>query len=838
MLSIIVNGQPLDLQPNTSINLELRSSLFNSEALEGSFSYSFSLPNSPQNKAVLGYLSREDYKGSITQSMPCTLVDGGIEIIGTLKVRSVKQESISVNVFALGSAVADKLKNLYLSDIDLGVGKVDTVWFGSILRANVVFTDGVGPTSEVFYWVPWQGSAAATIQELAATINRVSPGPPLHSLTQAYEQWDLVDDGAGNIYECTIANVGRPLVTPTYNSATQYYVGDQVEDSFVIYQCVQNSLGNPLTNTAYWVIAESYWLLLSSNWAADYENPITLRQYLYDDPDDTHRLVASVDADNRLVLTDIQNGVPDEIDWYLSFTNVFGPGTGPLWYLEPGPVVNLYEWYFPYTTPIRAHMARQAERLPSENPAYTFFPIFNPDFSQDSAYLDYVNYWYNDQFLTNPQDANNYHISAQPYLCHILKHVAKAVGLTATGSFFDDEENQRIVLYSNASNERTIRRLKDYDGHSIEFDLRQNVPKAKLGEFLNAIRSYLFVGVFFDLFRQKVELVDLEDVLASTEYDDWSDLVEPSPELSGEAPQGYTLSYSRDGGDKLIEERIVDPLVKRGITLGPEVADLSSFPARPVQNMICRVASLNQWYRANTHIVDNIWSWVFYSESLHGLTIGDGKTAYTPNVDVPLMFKGRDWARGVTGDPETFVLTKDYKAGTIVKSGSTFYRAKLDTVNNPLTNSTYWFVFPASASYQWLVPWAKQEKSVVSSGSDKPSGIRLLRYAGFQPDDAGGQYPLASHDVYRMDGTLTHTGAKSLRWDGPNGIYETRGKKWLHFLDHSKESVWKVRFTPGMLSKFSFAKKVRINGRYYLVKSVKLTLPLGGKLAEVTLRSL
>lgn len=123
MIGISINGEFLDLYPNTEVALRLISPVFSAEIEDNSFSLAFSAPGSPYNETLLGQYQNPLVHNSKTLYEDAVLWYHGIPYLaGNLIVQ--RSQGI-IRTFSLkfeldNSSVSSVLKDTKIIDIDLG----------------------------------------------------------------------------------------------------------------------------------------------------------------------------------------------------------------------------------------------------------------------------------------------------------------------------------------------------------------------------------------------------------------------------------------------------------------------------------------------------------------------------------------------------------------------------------------------------------------------------------------------------------------------------------------------------------------------------------------------
>jgi hypothetical protein len=96
MLSLTSDDQPVHLSPGTSVQLEYNSPLFDEEVVLGAYSYSFSVPATP-NGALYGYPERPDAAQPAGREREATLrLDDELLLAGRQRVRSASAAKYAV----------------------------------------------------------------------------------------------------------------------------------------------------------------------------------------------------------------------------------------------------------------------------------------------------------------------------------------------------------------------------------------------------------------------------------------------------------------------------------------------------------------------------------------------------------------------------------------------------------------------------------------------------------------------------------------------------------------------------------------------------------------------
>jgi hypothetical protein len=126
MVDIRIDGEPADLTPGTSLTLEQFNPLLQFEKVEGSRVYGFDLPDTPRNRALLGYFY-QDQVGYKNRKFRCEkYVYGQLIEQGYVMIQDVKPAGFSMYFTQdLGEIFGD-FQNVLLSNIGFGQEAVPT----------------------------------------------------------------------------------------------------------------------------------------------------------------------------------------------------------------------------------------------------------------------------------------------------------------------------------------------------------------------------------------------------------------------------------------------------------------------------------------------------------------------------------------------------------------------------------------------------------------------------------------------------------------------------------------------------------------------------------------
>ncbi|KAA3439567.1 hypothetical protein [Rufibacter hautae] len=181
---------------------------------------------------------------------------------------------------------------------------------------------------------------------------------------------------------------------------------------------------------------------------------------------------------------------------------------------------------------------------------YALFPVRNTDFFEERPELfsDIIND-YDGGFKSAPANAfyRQYPVTPFPYLAHVLQAVLATFGYTVTGSWIQEEETRRLVIY----NTHALYPASDLDGLA-PLVISDHLPDMKVNEFLKAIRSLFCLGMVFNPLRKEVEILSLDAVARDRTYMEWTESTGRLYDWEPALATGFTLEMTADSGDALL----------------------------------------------------------------------------------------------------------------------------------------------------------------------------------------------------------------------------------------------------------------------------------------------
>lgn len=148
----LASGQYAELSPETSISLELLNpaTQFDSE-LQGSFSFPFTLPVTPANRALFKQMQRPDSDGSFSFSEDFVLEIGGAQLHGRLTLLEVENRAYSASFSTALGALASEITGKRLRSLEMG-GVVQFSLFNSM--ESYVDNTLIQPLDSLLYCFP------------------------------------------------------------------------------------------------------------------------------------------------------------------------------------------------------------------------------------------------------------------------------------------------------------------------------------------------------------------------------------------------------------------------------------------------------------------------------------------------------------------------------------------------------------------------------------------------------------------------------------------------------------------------------------------------------------
>jgi hypothetical protein len=230
------------------------------------------------------------------------------------------------------------------------------------------------------------------------------------------------------------------------------------------------------------------------------------------------------------------------------------------------------------------------EVYPASN--YALFPVRNASFYGDAneQYVGYVNY-YNDGFQANTDIYTKHTRTPFPYLVYILRKVMAHYGYKLTGSWLEEEEIRRLVIFNTQALDQGGSFVNTF---AAEITYNRHVPDMKVNEFVKAIRATFGLGLIFNSATKTIEVVKLRDVIRSTGYVDWRNKPLKIGEWAPGETTGFTLSFAPDSENEQ-NKLLADDQKYLKVGTGAKPVDTNLGTVRMTQEWDFIVGEGRQW---------------------------------------------------------------------------------------------------------------------------------------------------------------------------------------------------------------------------------------------------
>lgn len=796
-IQILINGEALDLAEDASVSLVFNNSLLDAEILQGSYSLPFFIPATGRNKRILKFMEVIEGTADMEMEQDCILVYEVLVVNARIKVRpGITPKGYPVSLFTDIGSIAEKLKTIKINELDLDIIPLPFETRPTVsTEFRVQIPGAVSPLVVFYIWrqdfsswrfpVQWTGDLTAFLAELVSRITTPRDPVPVWDLAATYAIRDLVEY-AGFYWESNLAGLtGKtPKDYTTYDPLVPYVAEDLVDDGVSVFEAIQASLGVPTSDTDYWLdITEQYWIPICSiaGWPAAWLGAITPKWYLYDDP----AYAFDVDAEffkNTLYLYDNAVGA-SPFDYILMWSQTWGDLLAEAGLQNIGsPTVETN-----FRMPINRMLQKQLGKKWPEV-SYAFLPFRDPLAFDDTTLAptvptrEYVNYFVDGFYPygeVTSDGARKRFYSPQVAVGHVLRKIFEELAVNYEDSMLigSPECFDRLQIYNVRAAVKYVREIgaDGYFTFPFQIKLSDHLPPVLTGEFINALRQFLFLGFVFNASTKTFKAVRLKDVVMAAASKDWTSKADPDYNLAREDPKGFTLSYSHDQGDEMVKSQLPDISTK---IRNADVPDFASLPSGLEEIGCIRLVLDEEIFYLAQWSVANVLTWIFFSKYLVSMKIGAGQTTRKPAI-------------------------------------STLLDERLpDDVALP----------EFSIDRSWQVPSVGQALAIPDLEISSPYSLRIFFNWGLQEDSDGELYPLGSGTNKTYDDSVL--GPLSLRYDSDAGIYEQLGKEWLRFLQDTKKVTRDIRMTSLDIARLSQDDTIRVDRIDYLWKSFKATLPL------------
>ena len=185
---------------------------------------------------------------------------------------------------------------------------------------------------------------------------------------------------------------------------------------------------------------------------------------------------------------------------------------------------------------------------------------------------------------------------------------------------------------------------REYDSFNIykgSFNIKNIVPDVTINYFLNAIKNFFKLGIFFNFRKKEIEIIQANDLLSTEKYFEIDDFItdEYEIEFTDETDYIYNFNFTNDGYitdnfKEISDYYFIGSYDTR--TDAPSIID---------KNQICFIKSQNQYLVTRE---DATYSWKFLSDNFYNFN-SDGNIEFKPNISP--MFMNEFWLMSTMTKP-------------------------------------------------------------------------------------------------------------------------------------------------------------------------------------------
>jgi len=417
-----------------------------------------------------------------------------------------------------------------------------------------------------------------------------------------------------------------------------------------------------------------------------------------------------------------------------------------------------------------------------------------------SNYFTVQNYYVDNKFrmLLSGYANDDYFVAYNlfvpfPYLAYVMTRVFETFDISVENNVFKDIDMRQLVIFNAYAENNFI--SNDLISPVPGINLKDHVPEVLISDYFTNLCK--FFGIAFD-YRpnsRTIRLKYLKDIASDTAFQPFPGIITTTPELSCSAYKGFRLIQSTSNDDFIRENfKSLDGLTIKGSV--STVADLTPIEDPEIND--CYYVTVNKEY------------WIYN---------------YDPELAIITWLK------------HTNDFFFQYEEIDENHTGDVF---EIKTNINPIMDNGYPFVDrtpSAPLMHKWLIPKTAQAGNFDGLPDFFKSEFSnsLLYFHGLRKDNLNRLYPLASCDIYDYAGNpisfennspypaYTHT--LSLRWDGPNGLYEKRYKAWIALMMKSRGTFkFKAYLSPNDLSTIDLLKWYTGPGFKFMIKEIRFSI--------------
>lgn len=377
-------------------------------------------------------------------------------------------------------------------------------------------------------------------------------------------------------------------------------------------------------------------------------------------------------------------------------------------------------------------------------------------------------------------------------MAYVIKQIFSFLNITIENNVFEEVDLKQLIVFNafTENNYLTEDIIQPRDG----FDLIDHVPDINISEYLKNLFSLFGIVFDYSSSSQVIKFKNLVDIANDFSFIKFPGIIPEIPELTASPYSGYVLTQDASD-DEYINNyfKSIDDLEFKG--------SVNTYLSLPWHNN-----KINDCYYV---ILEK--SYYFWN--------------YDPeNPSITWLFFSKDWMfdkKDVNSEIDENLIKISTKVFPIMLNGYPYEDHQLCAPN------------PRS----WLIPKTSQQGNFegIPSYFKTDFSKSLLFYHGLRYDSNSQLYPLASPDIYDYAGNpITfesvgsspgYTHSLSLRWDGPNGLYEKRYKAWIDILMKSRGSFsFMAYLSPSDLADIDLLRWYAGPGFRFMIKEIRFTL--------------
>lgn len=410
-------------------------------------------------------------------------------------------------------------------------------------------------------------------------------------------------------------------------------------------------------------------------------------------------------------------------------------------------------------------------------------PFFNWRFYNDEITTSYVTEPFQNYLKKNVGGIYEFYspdsiVSPFLYFKYVIEQLMNILGFNIPYNFLtEDTEFKTLIVYNNY----------DANGYNLVDNIipvKELLPDMLASDLITSTQNLLNVFFDFSLQTANVSIIDIEALIVSSDYTDWTDGAEAYPVVSYEkVNNGYTLEMDIDAADSIgstfsqldenTEFTVLDPV--------EFVADLPTSDP---------VFSVRYVYNTKKYYIYN-----------------------TPNPATPPAWYGfiYDKSKYIVDGGE-FNIKTNISGFTMRKGGLIFE-----------------YDFSGFGTGIYVCTAELNGNSIYNGGNRRNFGMHLMFFRGEMQTEQGGNFVTCSCDTgkyFDFDPDLKY----SIAWDHPTpygdkGLRTTRYKNYLYWYFNERKVVKYRRYCNLVdLQNLSFIKKYRIDQTNYFIQQLNVTL--------------